>query len=110
MNWFYALNNQQQGPITDEQLDQLIRGGVVRSDTLVWHEGMENWQPLDAARAAVPKAELPPLLPANQRQQQTFCVECRLVYPPTDLIRLNNCLVCATCKPKFIQRMMEGLR
>ncbi len=45
MNWYYAVGSQQQGPVTDEQLQALVKDGVVTGDTLVWRDGMANWQP-----------------------------------------------------------------
>ena len=50
MNWFYVDAGQQAGPVPDEQLDELVRGGKVRADTLVWREGLANWQPYSHAR------------------------------------------------------------
>ncbi len=46
MNWYYAQNNTQQGPVDDATLRGLIAQGVVTAYTLVWHEGMANWQQL----------------------------------------------------------------
>ena len=108
MDWFYALNGQQLGPVTDAQLDELIRAGTLAPDTLVWREGMGDWQPHSTARPATPSDSLPPLIAPAAAQTGTRCVECGLTYAPTDLIVLNNSWVCATCKPKFLQRMMEG--
>ncbi len=42
--WFYALEGQQRGPLPERQLQDLISRGIVRPDTLVWTEGMANWQ------------------------------------------------------------------
>ena len=50
MNWFYVDAGQQAGPVPDEQLDEFVRSGKVRRDTLVWREGMPNWQPYSQAR------------------------------------------------------------
>lgn len=38
-----------------------------------------------------------------------FCTECGRPYPPDDLVRFGNSLVCAECKPRFVQRMREGV-
>jgi len=38
-------DGKQQGPVPDAELARLIGAGVVTADTLVWHAGMENWQP-----------------------------------------------------------------
>ena len=50
MNWFYVDAGQQAGPVPDEQLDELVRNGKVRGDTLIWREGLANWQPYTQAR------------------------------------------------------------
>ena len=36
------------------------------------------------------------------------CGVCGNMFPPDDLIRLNESWVCATCKPVFLQRLREG--
>ena len=41
--WYYALNGGQQGPVTREQLEQLLTGGTCPWDTLVWRDGMADW-------------------------------------------------------------------
>lgn len=43
-SWFYASEGQQQGPYPEIQLRDLIARGTVSPDTLVWTEGMANWQ------------------------------------------------------------------
>ena len=48
--WFYALGDQRVGPVDAAALDDLIRQGALRAETLVWQEGMAGWQPLGAIR------------------------------------------------------------
>jgi hypothetical protein len=43
-SWFYASAGQQQGPFPEVQLRGLIAAGTVRADTLVWTDGMADWQ------------------------------------------------------------------
>ena len=45
MEWYYANNRQQQGPVDETEFQDLVREGVIREDTLIWREGMENWRP-----------------------------------------------------------------
>ena len=49
MNWYYALNGSQQGPVSEEQLVQLVSSGTINSTTLVWREGLPEWQGLALA-------------------------------------------------------------
>src|SRR5262245_58655727 len=50
MNWYYESGGQQQGPVTDADLDRLLAEGKITIDTLVWREGMSGWTPLRSAR------------------------------------------------------------
>jgi uncharacterized RDD family membrane protein YckC len=45
MDWFYAQNNKQNGPVTVEALVSMLQQGHVQPTDLVWREGMGNWQP-----------------------------------------------------------------
>jgi hypothetical protein len=43
--WYYAQGGQQQGPVSDEQMQRMIQDGSLRQEDLVWREGMAAWQP-----------------------------------------------------------------
>ena len=45
MNWYYVSAGQQAGPVEEAQLEDLFRTGKIQAETLVWKEGMANWQP-----------------------------------------------------------------
>jgi hypothetical protein len=104
MDWFYALNNQRCGPISDAQLDELLRAGTVTPDTLAWRQGQAEWQPLRTVRPGAPPALSPP---AKGSGIET-CAECRQPFARADLVYLNHSWVCAKCKPVFLQRLIEG--
>ena len=84
MNWYYALGQQQVGPVTDEQLQALARDGVVTGDTLVWRDGLANWQPyrtvggpatVVAPAAAAPTVALPITAPASSELSEQQVLE-----------------------------------
>ena len=52
MNWYYALNGSQQGPVPEHELAQLAAAGTISSSTLVWREGLADWQPLSVVLPA----------------------------------------------------------
>ena len=56
--YFVAVNNQPAGPYDATGLRQLISDGRLNRETLVWKEGMANWE------AAGRVAELSPLFPS----------------------------------------------
>lgn len=43
-SWFFAFQGQQRGPYPEPQFRQLVTNGTVTAETLVWTEGMANWQ------------------------------------------------------------------
>ncbi|HIB47572.1 MAG TPA: SPFH domain-containing protein [Flavobacteriaceae bacterium] len=46
VQYFYAANGQQAGPVGFEQLRALFANRTVNKDTLVWKQGMQNWTAL----------------------------------------------------------------
>lgn len=44
--WFYARDNERQGPVTTETIRHLLQGGAIDGDTLIWSEGMKDWSAL----------------------------------------------------------------
>jgi hypothetical protein len=41
--WYYIGHYGQLGPLTREQMDELVTGGVINRDTYVWRNGMSDW-------------------------------------------------------------------
>ncbi len=107
MTWFYALNGRQQGPVSDEQLQALAQARTIDGNTLVWREGMKDWQPLRAVRVG----DTPGVAGASAVAVpgQGVCAECGQVFPLDDLIQLNQSHICARCKPIFLQKIQEGV-
>src|SRR5688572_20734853 len=53
MNWFFAVDGHSHGPVTQQKLAELARTGEVGTDTLVWHPGLEEWEPLWKLKADI---------------------------------------------------------
>ncbi|NPU67923.1 DUF4339 domain-containing protein [Bradyrhizobium sp. 83012] len=43
-SWYYAEQGQQQGPISEDELRDLIARSVVTAETLLWSDGMAGWE------------------------------------------------------------------
>jgi len=57
---YVAINGEQTGPFTLEQVQELLRAGQVRDTDLAWAEGRETWVPLrDFPGFVVPKPPRP---------------------------------------------------
>lgn len=116
MNWYYAVGGKQQGPVEDAQLDALVRSGQIAADTLIWREGMANWQPLREARPEVLagtglggfQGAVPPVVGGALNPNEIVCAECGKIFPKENAIQYGTSWVCAGCKPIFLQRLREG--
>jgi GYF domain 2 len=59
--WFIGRNGKQEGPYTDERLRELIAGGVVTAETLVWSQGMNTWAKASEVPGLMSGAPRPPV-------------------------------------------------
>lgn len=102
MTWYYLADGEQQGPVSDGELDALLREGEIERSTLVWRAGMSEWQPLTTARPISPPPRIPDL--SGNR-----CAVCGQAFPPNELVKVNRTLICGACKPRFLQSLAEGV-
>jgi len=59
--WYYANTNQErQGPVEAGVIRDKLGRGELNQDTLVWREGMVQWQPLSSVLAELTAVEHPP--------------------------------------------------
>ena len=68
--WYYNVNNQPTGPIDDTAMQNLVKSGAIAPTTLVWQEGMAQWQTLGMTALAplAPVANTPPAAPMQSYQ------------------------------------------
>lgn len=93
MNYYYALNGQQNGPVPEEELKHMVASGSLAQDTMIWREGMADWQPFASVLGASATVE---------------CGVCHQNFPVDQTIRYGTVNVCAGCKPRFVQGLREG--
>lgn len=67
IQYMLAVNGQQSGPFNMEQLQMLAANGQMRQDTLVWKQGMANWEAAGnvAELSQLFSAMTPPPIPSN---------------------------------------------
>ncbi len=69
IQYFVVVNGQQSGPFNMQQLQQLVMNGQLQANTLVWKQGMQNWEEagklleLQTLFGAVPPPPPPPINP-----------------------------------------------
>jgi uncharacterized RDD family membrane protein YckC len=118
MQWYYVQNGQRLGPYGDADFAQLVNGGQVAAGTLVWHEGMPNWQAYSQVLAAANLAQsvagsassaTAASLGHGAAGQIAYCTQCGRYGNTSDMIAYEGAWVCADCKELFFQRVREGI-
>ncbi len=109
MEWYFAQNNQPQGPVSEAAFADLVAGRVVTDQTLVWHEGMAGWQAYGELRTGQVQSPVPPVVGVALGPHEAVCAECGQVFSKDQTILLGSAFVCATCKPIYLQRLREGV-
>ncbi|WP_420321084.1 SPFH domain-containing protein [Flagellimonas sp.] len=68
VQYFYAVNGTQHGPVSFEQMQSLFAGRTINRDSLVWKQGMANWTALKDVEElkSFLGGNTPPPLPNNQ--------------------------------------------
>jgi uncharacterized RDD family membrane protein YckC len=111
MQWYYAINGQRQGPISQEEFDRLVREGQIKADTLVWRQGMPNW----VSYALIGNASQPPAAGAGEAaggvvgDDTEVCVVSGKRYPKREMIQYEGKWVSAEHRDEFFQRLREGV-
>jgi uncharacterized RDD family membrane protein YckC len=112
MTWYYAEGGKQIGPVEESALDDLVRQGIVRDDTLVWREGMAAWQRHAAVRGSTNPApplssspSLPPMAASGPSGDTRYCSECGRAVPASQLTSFGDVSVCTQCQPAYSQRL-----
>jgi hypothetical protein len=64
--WFYALNDEKNGPITYDSIKQLIKDEIISRNTLVWRQGMSRWEPSEQTNLKIFFRNIPPVIPNKE--------------------------------------------
>jgi uncharacterized RDD family membrane protein YckC len=97
--------------VDEAQLADLVRGGKIQPATLVWREGMANWEQYSTVRpGGLAATSVSAVAGAAPGSEQAVCSECKGIFKLEDMIPYGDLRVCASCKPTFMQRLAEGVR
>lgn len=109
MDWYYAIGGDRRGPVDEQSFDELVRLGNITPDTLVWRDGMADWQPLKTALPAAPSPAPVTAPSANPSLQYVSCSQCGRMVLSGDVVNMGGKQFCAACKTLLVQRVKEGM-
>jgi uncharacterized RDD family membrane protein YckC len=102
MQWYYAIKDQRNGPVAQAEFEQLVANGTITADTLVWRQGMANWQPysqIDGAAASATVAD----------DGTAVCAVSGKRYPTREMIQYEGKWIGAEHRDEYFQRLREGV-
>lgn len=115
MSWFYAVDGQQRGPVSDDEFTRLVQTGAVRANTLVWREGWADWRaygqaaqtggtPAPSSANAATSSDL-----GAATDETAVCAVSGQRRPKRDMLEFEGRWVSAEHKEEFFQRLREGV-
>lgn len=121
MKWYYARDGRPNGPLTAEEFAQLVAEGAVTPPTLVWREGMADWQPYEKAGAGEvlvadigtgtgePSVAMTSSEPApgvrDPASAGVICSECGQSFALEAIVRYGSVCVCTGCKEAYLGKL-----
>ena len=58
--WFYALGGQRKGPVSADELRELVAAQTINGETPIWRKGLADWQPLRTTEIGTQLKDNPP--------------------------------------------------
>jgi len=99
MNWFYAKNDEQVGPVDESTLKGLVDSGEIAPNALVWKDGMPDWAPYESVFAASGASDA----------AVDSCPTCGANVNADELIPAGDQKVCPNCRDDYAQGLREGM-
>jgi uncharacterized RDD family membrane protein YckC len=100
MQWYYAINSQRQGPVSQAEFEKLVADGVIKPETLVWQQGMAEWKPYGAIAGSVPTAG---------GEETEICAVSGKRYPKREMIQYEGRWISAEHRDQYFQQLREGV-
>lgn len=120
MVWYYKDGDAEIGPVSKAELQQLVKTKRVGASTLVRSVEMDQWQPLSEmvrGKSNTEPSPPPPIPPAGDTPDMTedteapataVCSQCGRTFPEDQVLTYEDHIICAACKPLFLQKLREG--
>jgi len=111
--WYYLEAGQQKGPVAENECVKLFESGALSSDTLVWADGMKEWQEARTVENLVPPSFLPPpppviaSVPSNAQDSLNVPGSCPLCGSSKHMAKakaLYGHMVCKKCYFAFANK------
>lgn len=108
-SWYYVQDGERKGPVEQSEFESLVSEGTIEAGTLVWQEGMADWQPYAEvaaqASAAAPTVAAPRVALGLAG---VACSRCGQTFRADEVFHIGGVAVCANCRPVVLQGPQAG--
>lgn len=63
--WYYIAGNERKGPVTEQQVEDLTKSGIIARGTMVWREGFSGWLKVEDTALKYIVERIVPATPMN---------------------------------------------
>jgi uncharacterized RDD family membrane protein YckC len=102
MEWYYAVDGQRKGPISQSDLERLVAEGTITSSTLVWRQGMAQWQAYGTPSGSASAS-------GGASDDTAVCAFSGKTYPKSQMVQYEGQWIAAEHRDEFFQRLREGV-
>lgn len=96
-DWFYAKNDQQEGPLPAQEIRDLLEQGTLSPDTLVWTNNMPDW---------LPASTVPTF--SDSIVETATCAVTGKTMRVDEMLNYGDKLIDPAQKDLFVQQLREG--
>lgn len=100
MAWYYEVDREQRGPVSEQEFAGLVQAGTIQQTTLVWQQGWADWRPYAEVGSAAPSAEA---------EDVATCAASGKILPKSQMLEFEGRWVSVEHKDEFFQRLREGV-
>jgi uncharacterized RDD family membrane protein YckC len=107
--WYYAVQNEQRGPVGGAMLAAMFAAGTIGSSTLVWREGMPGWRPYSSVAGEVQAAaDEEGAAGTGLGAELVACAYSGEIRPKSEMLRYGDHWVMAVHKDAFVRALEQG--
>ena len=98
MKWYYEKLGERHGPVSVQELVEVLNRGDITVDNLVWREGMANWAPLKLADAMMDA----------EGNELAICAASGKVMKKSEMMPYGDKFISPEHRDEFVQGLMES--
>jgi len=107
IQWYYVKNGIKQGPINNEEFQDLVINKIIEDNTLVWNQKMDNWKEYKLCNNE--PSVITEIIAEEIDNSEMYCFQCGKVFQKEKMFRYNDNWICEECNPVFVKNLSKSI-